>query len=62
MPVRPGGLARPQDLVWLRRVEHVQLPRRHEPLEPHGYAVRSIDAIGCSDQTRYANASGNLNQ
>src|ERR1035441_3205939 len=33
MLVRPRGLTRPDDLIGLRGVEHVQLPHGHEPLE-----------------------------
>src|SRR5664279_613888 len=33
MLVRRCGLTRPDDLVGLRGVEHVQFPRRHEPFE-----------------------------
>src|SRR6266851_3810322 len=33
MLVRPRGLTRPDDLIGLRGVEHVQLPHGHKPLE-----------------------------
>src|SRR5664279_2340252 len=33
MLVRRCGLTRPDDLVGLRGVEHMQFPRRHKPLE-----------------------------
>ena len=34
MAIRTGLTTRPRDLLRLRRVEHVQLPGRQEPLEP----------------------------
>src|SRR5664279_5346089 len=49
MLVRRCCLTRPDDLVGLRGVEHVEFPRDINRLK-RGYAVRSIDAIAHSDQ------------